>query len=58
MMSANQRGALIFVIIIAAAWFFCGYLPTNLMPSWGIAMALPVIQVPGEVLVEGGFFRQ
>jgi F-type H+-transporting ATPase subunit a len=26
------------------------------MPSWGIAMALPVIQVPGEVLVEGGFF--
>lgn len=50
-MNANQRGALIFAIIIAAAIFFCGVLPTTLMPGWGIAMALPVIQVPGEVFI-------
>jgi F-type H+-transporting ATPase subunit a len=39
----------IFGIMIVAAWFFCGVLPTSIMPSWGMAMALPVIQVPGEV---------
>lgn len=50
-MDANQRGAVIFAVIIAAAIFFCGYLPTTLMPGWGIAMALPVIQVPGEVFI-------
>jgi F-type H+-transporting ATPase subunit a len=56
MMSANQRGAIAFVIIILVAWFFCGVLPTQIMPSNGIAMALPVIQVPGEILWEGAFF--
>lgn len=50
-MSANQRGAIIFAIIIVASIFFCGVLPFTLMPNWGLAMALPVIQVPGEVFI-------
>ena len=52
-MSTNQRGAVIFLIIMALAIFFCGVLPFMIMPSQGVAMALPVIQVPGEVYVEG-----
>lgn len=52
-MSTNQRGAVIFLIILAAAVFFCGILPFVIMPSQGVAMALPVIQVPGEIYNEG-----
>jgi F-type H+-transporting ATPase subunit a len=50
-MSTNQRGLMIFGFIVAFAVFFCGLLPFMILPGAGIAMALPVIQVPGEVLV-------
>ncbi|MCA9884749.1 MAG: F0F1 ATP synthase subunit A [Anaerolineae bacterium] len=51
-MSTNQRGLLYFVILIAAVAFFCFLLPFIIMPGLGIGMALPVIQVPGEVYVQ------
>jgi F0F1-type ATP synthase membrane subunit a len=46
------RGILIFVVILAVAAIFCGYLPFVLMPNQGIGMGLPVITVPGEKLTE------
>ena len=52
-MSTNQRGALIFLIIIGLAVVLCGVVPFMFLPGRGIAMALPVIQVPGEVYVGG-----
>jgi F-type H+-transporting ATPase subunit a len=52
-MSANQRGALIFFIIIVASAFFCYLLPFVILPGNGIGVALPVIQMPGEVYVQG-----
>lgn len=53
MSKPSRNGLIAFIIMIAAAWFFCGYFPTTFMPNNGIAMALPVIQVPGEVYFEG-----
>lgn len=53
MSNASRNGLIAFVLMIIAAWFFCGMLPTTIMPNNGIAMALPVIQVPGEVYFEG-----
>lgn len=50
-MSTNQRGALIFLGIVVGAAFFCFILPFIIMPNNGVAMALPVIQVPGEVYI-------
>jgi len=52
-MSANMRGLLIFVIIIAVSILLCGWFPSTFLPSRGWAFALPVIQVPGEVYWEG-----
>ena len=52
MNNPSRRGAVIFVAMLVFAWFFCGVLPTSIMPNNGIAMALPVIQVPGEVFIE------
>ena len=51
-MSTNQRGAMLFAIIMAATIFFCGLLPFMILPNAEIAMALPVVQMPGEVFVE------
>lgn len=53
MSNPNIRGAIIFGIMIFAAWFLCGFVSTGFMPSNGIAMALPVIQMPGEVYKAG-----
>lgn len=50
-MSTNQRGALIFLGIVIGAAFFCFILPFMILPGAGVAMALPVIQVPGEVYI-------
>lgn len=47
-MSTNQRGALIFIIIVAAVIVFCGIVPFSLLPSSGQGVAIPVITVPGE----------
>jgi F-type H+-transporting ATPase subunit a len=47
-MTTNQRGALIFVIIVAAAIVFCGIIPFSILQPNGAAVAIPVITVPGE----------
>ena len=53
-MSTNQRGAVIFLVIIVMVGLFCYFVPFVLLPKiWGVGMALPVIQVPGEIYVEG-----
>jgi len=55
-MNARIRGLIIFLVIIFVAVFFCAYIPFVAMPGAGIGIALPVITVPGEIVVEGGFF--
>lgn len=52
-MSANQRGMIIFLVILAFVIVLCGIVPFVIMPGAGVAMALPVIQVPGEVWNKG-----
>lgn len=47
-----MKGVLILLGIIAVAVVFCGVVPFWLMPEAGIAVALPVIMVPGEVVWE------
>jgi F-type H+-transporting ATPase subunit a len=46
------KGVLILLGVIAVSVVFCGLVPFVLMPNAGIAVALPVIMVPGEVLWE------
>ena len=53
-MNARVRGLIIFVVMVVFAAFFCAYVPFSLMPSNTVGMALPVITVPGEVLIKGG----
>ncbi len=53
-MNARVRGLGIFVGIVLFAAFFCAYVPFSLMPTNTVGMALPVITVPGEVVVKGG----
>lgn len=50
-----MKGVLIFVGILIAAAIFCFWIPFSLLPSNGVAMALPVISVPGERLCEDCF---
>lgn len=50
-----MKGVLIFLGIVIAAAIFCYWIPFSLLPSNGIAMALPVITVPGERLCEECF---
>lgn len=47
-MTTNQRGLVIFVVILVAAIVFCGIVPFSLLPNNGAAIAIPVITVPGE----------
>ncbi|MBC8098463.1 MAG: F0F1 ATP synthase subunit A [Armatimonadetes bacterium] len=56
MTNPRIRGLIVFGIIIFVAVVFCAWLPFVGLPGAGIGMALPVIEVPGEVLVEGGWF--
>ena len=55
-MSTRQRGIITFVVMLVVAIVGCVLLPFIVMPSAGIAVALPIIEVPGEVVVEGGLF--
>jgi F0F1-type ATP synthase membrane subunit a len=55
-MNARIRGLVIFAVIVVVAVFACGILPFVMMPGWNIAMALPIITVPGEIVTEGGLF--
>jgi F0F1-type ATP synthase membrane subunit a len=50
-MSTHQRGLLIFIIMLVAGIIGCVLLPFIVMPAAGIAVALPIIEVPGEVLI-------
>lgn len=50
-MTTNQRGCLVMVGLLVFAVVVCGWLPFVFMPSNGVAPAIPVIQVPGEILV-------
>lgn len=51
-MSARQRGLIVFGGILLVAIVFCGLFPFAIMPGLGLGVALPVIEVPGEVVVE------
>ncbi|PJF23176.1 MAG: hypothetical protein CUN56_02260 [Phototrophicales bacterium] len=51
-MSARQRGLIVFGGILFVAIVFCGLFPFVIMPGLGLGVALPVIEVPGEVVVE------
>lgn len=50
-MTKNQRGLVIFAGLMVFAVVVCGWLPFSFLPSNGVAAAIPVIQVPGEVLI-------
>lgn len=54
-MNATTRGALIFVGIVAFVAIMCYAVPFVLFGSMGSIAALPVIEVPGEVLTDSGF---
>jgi F0F1-type ATP synthase membrane subunit a len=49
-MNVRQRGCLTLLIILAVA-VACALLPFAILPGMGIGVALPVITVPGEVVV-------
>ncbi len=51
-MTAAQRGLMIFGVIVVLSVLFCYLVPFVFLPSINAAMALPVIQLPGEVLIE------
>ncbi|MEM9954401.1 MAG: F0F1 ATP synthase subunit A [Chloroflexota bacterium] len=54
-MNATTRGALIFVGIIVFVAVFCYAIPFVAFGARGSVMALPVIEVPGEILTDNGF---
>jgi F-type H+-transporting ATPase subunit a len=49
------KGVLIFIGIVIAGAIFCYWIPFKLLPANGVAMALPVITVPGERVCEDCF---
>ncbi|MBN2472187.1 MAG: F0F1 ATP synthase subunit A [Anaerolineae bacterium] len=51
-MNKTQRGLLVLVGMIVFAAVFCFWIPFMLLPGAGIAVALPVIYVPGEILIK------
>jgi F0F1-type ATP synthase membrane subunit a len=55
-MSVRRRGIIAFAILVVVGVIGCGMLPFVIMPGWGIGMALPIIEVPGEVVQKGGLF--
>jgi F0F1-type ATP synthase membrane subunit a len=52
---ARVKGVILLIGLIAFAGL-CTWITFGVMPGNGIAVALPVIQVPGEVVTYGGFF--
>ncbi len=50
-MSAGQRGGIACLIMIVVGALFCYLVPFVFLPSIDSAMALPVIQLPGEILI-------
>ncbi len=51
-MTPRTRGLVVFAVMVAVAVVFCGLFPFVIMPGAGLAPSLPVIEVPGEVVVE------
>ena len=51
-MNKTLRGLLVLVGMIAFGAIFCLWLPFILLPGAGIGVALPVIYVPGEILIK------
>lgn len=51
-MTTNQRGCLYGVILLVFGAVVCVWVPFIFLPGNGAAAAIPVIQVPGEVLVK------
>ena len=51
-MTTNQRGCVYGIILLVFAAIVCAWVPFSLLPGNGAAAAIPVIQVPGEVLVK------
>ncbi len=50
------KGLVYLLGFLAVAGFFCGFLPFVVMPGGGTGVALPVIEVPGEVVSANSFF--
>ncbi len=50
-MNTRQRGLVIFAVMLVAGIIGCVLLPFVVMPGAGVAVALPIIEVPGEVLI-------
>ena len=53
MSEINRRGLTIFAVMVGAAVVLCWLVPFVILPNLNIAMALPVVQLPGEVYSEG-----
>ncbi len=51
-MNAGMRGLMVFIGIVVVVGIFCGFIPFVLLPSLDMGMALPVIQLPGEILAK------
>ncbi len=51
-MTTNQRGCVYGIILLVFAAVVCAWVPFSLLPGSGAAAAIPVIQVPGEVLID------
>ena len=50
-MNPRARGCITLLGIVVVGVVFCGLFPFAILPSLGTAVALPVIEVPGEVVV-------
>ncbi len=50
-MNKTQRGCLVFIGMMVFVGAFCLWIPFILLPGAGIGVAMPVIYVPGEVLI-------
>ncbi len=55
-MNPRARGCLVLLGIIVFAVVMCGLFPFVILPGAGIAVALPLIEVPGEVVSENFIF--
>jgi F0F1-type ATP synthase membrane subunit a len=52
-MNVRQRGLVTFAVMLVLGIIGCIWLPFIVMPGAGVAIALPIIEVPGEVLIPG-----
>ncbi len=55
-MNPRARGCLVLLGIVAFSVVMCGLFPFVILPGAGIAVALPLIEVPGEVVSENFIF--